>query len=190
MSGRQQGMLALDGAMFDARSAALLKPGMHLLVQGCPGLRLEASEKYRSWTYRYRSPLDNKLKQAQLGRWPAMSLSAAVASWSVARGERAEGHDVIPNKRTRWRPDVRTHREVAGMGATDVMFLDLSSVAMRVTLSETTLKRLVRLAQFPPPRVLSGHRVAWLLSDVIEWCEARPASKIASPPRRRISAKR
>ena len=37
---------------FDARVAKLLKPGEHLLVSGCPGLRLDVSVSRKTWTYR------------------------------------------------------------------------------------------------------------------------------------------
>src|SRR5260370_8929802 len=41
-----------------------LKQGEHIVVQGCPGLRLEATASTKSWTYRYRSLADSaKLKQ-------------------------------------------------------------------------------------------------------------------------------
>lgn len=52
---------------FDARAAKLLKPGEHWVVVGCPGLRLVASETRKTWAYRYRSPVDGKLKQVSFG---------------------------------------------------------------------------------------------------------------------------
>ncbi|MGC0152490.1 integrase arm-type DNA-binding domain-containing protein, partial [Chromobacterium vaccinii] len=80
--------------MFDAREAKLLQPGQHLKIEGCPGLRLEASEKYRTWTYRYKSPVDNRMRQIRLGRWPAISFAAALGEWEKARQARERGDDV------------------------------------------------------------------------------------------------
>ncbi|MDP2369142.1 helix-turn-helix transcriptional regulator [Rhodoferax sp.] len=42
-------------------------------------------------------------------------------------------------------------------------YLDLASTAEYVSLSESTIQKLVRLGQFPKPRLLSGRRVAWLV---------------------------
>ena len=39
---------------FDARKAKQLAPGEHLLVDGCQGLRLVATESTRTWVYRYK----------------------------------------------------------------------------------------------------------------------------------------
>jgi hypothetical protein len=46
---------------FDAREAKLLQPGQHLMVDGCPSVRLPAREKLRTWTYRYKSLVDDKI---------------------------------------------------------------------------------------------------------------------------------
>lgn len=74
---------------FDARTAKLLRPGEHLVVGGCPGLRLEVSVTRKTWTYRYK--LDGRMKQLALGQWPAMPVAAAVAAWQALRDKRAEG---------------------------------------------------------------------------------------------------
>ena len=84
---------------FDARAAKLLPAGQHLLVDGCPGLRLEASETRRTWTYRYRSPVDDKMRQVKVGQWPAMSLPAAMLEWESLRARRDAGEDPAANKR-------------------------------------------------------------------------------------------
>lgn len=77
----------------DARSAKLLQPGNYLTSQEHPGLRLEASASRRSWIYRYRSPIDQALRQVKLGEWPTMSVSAAIAAWGLVRAQREEGGD-------------------------------------------------------------------------------------------------
>jgi len=84
---------------FDARAAKALQPGAHLTIDGCPGLRLEATQTRRAWTYRYRSPVDTRMRQVGLGRWPAMSFPAAAAEWERLRGERDAGGDPALSKR-------------------------------------------------------------------------------------------
>lgn len=85
---------------FDARAAKLLKPGEHLVVDGCPGLRLEASATRRTWTYRYKAVGTGRMKQVALGHWPAVSVQAAAAAWQTAREQRAAGQDPVQSRRT------------------------------------------------------------------------------------------
>lgn len=61
-------------------------------------------------------------------------------------------------------------------------YLDLSSVATALSLSESTVQKLVRDKEFPPPRRISGNRVAWLVREVESWAEARPVSDLPPPP--------
>ena len=58
---------------FDARKAKQLKPGEHILVDGCSGLRLVVTTSRKTWTYRYKT-VDGKIKQVAIGQWPAMSV--------------------------------------------------------------------------------------------------------------------
>ncbi len=81
---------------FDARAAKLLQPGQHLVVGGCPGLRLEVTPSTKTWTYRYKSPIDGRMKQAALGQWPRMGIMEAAQAWQEKRQERGEG--VEPGK--------------------------------------------------------------------------------------------
>lgn len=78
---------------FDARTAKQLQPDQHIMVDGCPGLRLTATATTRTWTCRYKSPIDGRMRQKAIGRWPAMSLGAAVAAWEKLRGARDAGID-------------------------------------------------------------------------------------------------
>lgn len=78
---------------FDARAIKLLQPGQHLTSLETPGLRVEAFADRRTWTYRYRSPIDNKLRQVKLGTWPAMSVHAAAVAWESLRALRDSGRD-------------------------------------------------------------------------------------------------
>ena len=84
---------------FDAKAAKLLEPGQHFTISECPGLRLEATSTTRSWTYRFKSPIDSKMRQVKIGTWPAMSLHAAVVQWELLRDARAAGKDPADEKR-------------------------------------------------------------------------------------------
>jgi integrase len=86
-------------AGFDARAAKALLPGEHLTVDGAPGLRLEATPTTKTWTYRYRSPVDGRMKQIKLGRWPALGLPAALAAWERKKTERDAGADPAAEKK-------------------------------------------------------------------------------------------
>lgn len=78
---------------FDARAMKLLQAGQHLTSPEFPGLRLETTQHFRTWIYRYKSPVDGRMRQAKLGRWPAMSLHAAVTKWETLRAAREAGGD-------------------------------------------------------------------------------------------------
>ncbi len=84
---------------FDARSAKLLSPVEHITIEEFPGLRLEATALRRAWTYRYRSPVDGRMRQTRLGLWPAMSLPAALVKWEGLRNARGVGEDPALLKR-------------------------------------------------------------------------------------------
>lgn len=86
---------------FDARAAKLLAPGGHIVVDGCPGLRLEASTAGRAWTYRYKSPVDGRMRQIKIGQWPAMPASAAATQWQALKDQRDAGQDPSLQKKER-----------------------------------------------------------------------------------------
>ncbi len=62
------------------------------------------------------------------------------------------------------------------------LYVDLPTVATMVALSEASVQRQVREKDFPPPRVVSPRRVAWLVREVEQWAEARPISDLLPPP--------
>lgn len=97
---------------FDPRTAKLLKPGEHLTIPDAPGLRLEISETRRAWTYRYKSPLDGRMRQVKIGLWPAMSAGAAWAEWEKLRQAREAGRDPAQERRSA-RQEARTATEAA-----------------------------------------------------------------------------
>ena len=86
---------------FDARSAKLLKPGQHIVVDGCPGLRLEVTESSKSWIYRYRSQVDGRIRQIKIGQWPAMPAAAAATQWQALKDKRDAGQDPSLAKKER-----------------------------------------------------------------------------------------
>lgn len=77
---------------FDARAAKLLQPGQALAVQGCPGLRLLATQTRKTWTYRYRAP-DGRLRQVAIGQWPQVAAGDALARWAQLRSDKSDGLD-------------------------------------------------------------------------------------------------
>lgn len=77
---------------FDARAAKSLKPGEHLVVDGCQGLRLVATASRRTWTYRYKDA-QGRMKQIKLGEWPGMSIQGAATAWDGQRKLRSAGED-------------------------------------------------------------------------------------------------
>ncbi len=57
-------------------------------------------------------------------------------------------------------------------------YLDREAVASYISLSVKSMERLVATGSFPQPHQLTIQRVGWLVREVEEWCEARPASSI------------
>jgi len=78
---------------FDARTAKALTPGQHIIISDYPGLRLAASEKVRTWIYRYKSPVDSRMRQTAIGHWPAMSFPVAIVAWEQLKIQRDNGID-------------------------------------------------------------------------------------------------
>jgi len=77
---------------FEARAAKLLQPCDHLVIDGCAGLRLVASQTGKTWTYRYKD-VANRMKQARIGQWPVMPAHAAATAWQALRDQREAGVD-------------------------------------------------------------------------------------------------
>lgn len=99
--------------MFDARRAKALGAGDHLTVDEAPGLRLVASASRRAWTYRYKSPVDGRMRQLRLGLWPAMGLPGALAAWERAKAARDAGGDPAAEKRQRRQATATQAQEAA-----------------------------------------------------------------------------
>lgn len=85
---------------FDARAAKLLQPGEHITLLDHPGLRLEASKSGKSWIYRFKSPVDGRMRQVKVGEWPAMGYPKATLEWENLRQRRANGEDIAETKRS------------------------------------------------------------------------------------------
>ncbi|VWC65376.1 alpha/beta hydrolase [Burkholderia lata] len=84
---------------FDARTSSKLRAGQHLTFDGFPGLRFQASESRRFWIYRYKSPIDNRMRQVKLGEWPARGFPAAIFEWEQKQDESDSGEDPAAAKR-------------------------------------------------------------------------------------------
>lgn len=101
---------------FDARSAKSLKADEHIVVDGCPGLRLVASNNSKSWIYRYKSPVDNRMRQIKIGEWPAVAFPSAVAEWEGLRKLRDAGRDSSLERKAK-RQEQKVQAVVAKEGA-------------------------------------------------------------------------
>ena len=73
-----------------------------MAVGGCPGLRLEVTPSTKTWTYRYKSPLDRPMKQTALGQWPHMPVMDAAQAWQEKRQQRQDGAE--PGRRHKAAP--------------------------------------------------------------------------------------
>jgi len=62
------------------------------------------------------------------------------------------------------------------------LYVALEDVPKVIPLSESTIQKLIRDDDFPKPRVLSGRRVGWKVSELEEWAENRPVSELPPPP--------
>lgn len=67
-------------------------------------------------------------------------------------------------------------------------YLDREQAAAFVSLSSPTMEGMVRSGNFPAPRQLSPQRVAWKVSELEAWCDARPVSNL--PPPRNTGSRR
>ncbi|MGF6963010.1 prophage regulatory protein [Paraburkholderia sp. WC7.3g] len=61
------------------------------------------------------------------------------------------------------------------------IYYSLKEVADALSLSPTTVQKMVRDKTFPEPRLLSGRRVGWLAREVQNWAEARPLADLLPP---------
>ncbi|MDD0837854.1 tyrosine-type recombinase/integrase [Curvibacter sp. HBC61] len=96
---------------FDARAAKQLAPGQSIVYEDPKGLRLVATEAKRSWIYRFKSPLDGKMRQVKIGEWPAVPWAAAVAKWQELKNLRDSGTDPALTKKERRRAVAAEHLE-------------------------------------------------------------------------------
>ena len=84
---------------FDAKKAKALAAGEHIIVDDAPGLRLEATATRKTWTYRYKSPIDGRMRQVAMGQWPALTYAAALGVWGELRTRRDAGEDLAKEKK-------------------------------------------------------------------------------------------
>lgn len=160
--------------MFDARRAKALEPGDHLTVDGAPGLRLVATASGRTWTYRFKSPVDGRMRQVKLGSWPAMSPAAAVAAWDRVKQQRQGGADPSVQRRA----DRRAAADlVARRGLTVASLCAEYLEAYQGTVAEKTwaeLDRLFRVELPPIAAVPAADLTRAQAFDLIQGMSARP----------------
>lgn len=65
------------------------------------------------------------------------------------------------------------------------LYCDIEHAPHVVRLSQTTIDDLERRGEFPKRRLLSGRRVGYLMRELQEWAETRPASDLPPVPQRR-----
>jgi integrase len=86
---------------FDPAEARALIVGGWLTFDGYPGLRLVRSGRPVTFVYRYRSPVDDRIRRIKLGNWPRCSWERAVALWEDVRRRRDEGVDPVLERRAK-----------------------------------------------------------------------------------------
>ncbi|WP_082889867.1 helix-turn-helix transcriptional regulator [Achromobacter ruhlandii] len=59
--------------------------------------------------------------------------------------------------------------------------LTTSTAASITTLAESTMQSMVTRGEFPAPRELSGRRVGYLYSEIMDWALSRPRSELLPP---------
>lgn len=64
------------------------------------------------------------------------------------------------------------------------LFVERDEAARALSISVSTLEALVRAEELPPPRKVSGKRVAWLWREIQEFAESRPVSNLPPGPGR------
>lgn len=62
------------------------------------------------------------------------------------------------------------------------LYVDLATAAIITTLAESTIQAMVTRDEFPAPRELSGRRVGYLYTEILEWAQSRPRSTMLPPP--------
>jgi len=89
---------------FDARQAKQLKPGEHIVVDGCPGLRLTCTLTRHTWAYRHKDAA-GLMKQIKIGGWPVMPVAEAAQRWQELRARRDAGEDLTRKAKPQAGPD-------------------------------------------------------------------------------------
>ncbi|WP_175133456.1 helix-turn-helix transcriptional regulator [Achromobacter pulmonis] len=61
------------------------------------------------------------------------------------------------------------------------VYVDLPTAASITTLAESTIQNMVSRGEFPAPRELSGRRVGYLYTEIMQWALTRPRSTLLPP---------
>lgn len=68
-------------------------------MDGCPGLRLTATDTRKTWSYRFKVQATGQIKQVKIGSWPAMSAADAAGQWQELRARRDTGEDLAATRK-------------------------------------------------------------------------------------------
>ena len=60
-------------------------------------------------------------------------------------------------------------------------YLDLQGTTSYLSISESTVQKMIRKDAFPKPRLLSGRRVGWMVRKLDDWAESRPVADRLPP---------
>ncbi|MDR5771224.1 MULTISPECIES: AlpA family phage regulatory protein [unclassified Caballeronia] len=60
--------------------------------------------------------------------------------------------------------------------------LGIKQVAEKVNLGKSTIYRMIERGEFPKPFVLTGHRTAWVDTEIDAWLAARVAAARGEQP--------
>lgn len=58
-------------------------------------------------------------------------------------------------------------------------FNKLTSLVTRVGLSKSTIYKMIKAGNFPPPKQLGMRSVGWLESDIQAWIDSRTSTKVS-----------
>ena len=75
-------------------------------------------------------------------------------------------------------------RTAPGHRKNDMKFLRIGQIMQLTGLSRMTIYRLELAGEFPKRRRLSKNSVAWLDTDIAQWAESRPVSRLRGTPGR------
>ena len=174
---------------FDARRAKLLAAGDHMTIDGAPGLRIVRSQSGWAWVYRYKSPIDSRMRQVRLGAWPALSASQAGVEWERLRTAREQGQDPAQDRRAARAAVVTAAKPAAGRLTVQRLaddFAELHAKSRRAPKGYAELTRTFRTMLGPVAHLAPEAVTRSIAYDLISSYASRPVQ--AATLRRELGA--